>query len=75
MGERVERALQRYTDRLEERSAKRIGELEQHLAVSRQREMTLARALGRAEGQLARRTRESAARSGDASESDELTND
>ena len=52
--ERVERALQRYTDRLEERSQARIAKLEEGLAISRQREMTLARALGRAEGQVVR---------------------
>ncbi|MFT5286726.1 MAG: hypothetical protein ACI8TQ_002898 [Planctomycetota bacterium] len=52
--ERVERALQRYTDRLEERSQARIAQLEEGLAIARQREMTLARALGRVEGQVAR---------------------
>ncbi len=52
--ERVERSLQRYTDRLEERSGNRISELEGHLHEARRREMTLARALGNAEAKLAR---------------------
>jgi chromosome segregation ATPase len=52
--ERVERSLNRYADRLEERYAARVGELQQALALARRREMTLARALGRAEGQVAR---------------------
>lgn len=52
--ERVERSLQRYADRLEERSAERARELEAALAESRRREMTLARALGRAEALAAR---------------------
>ena len=47
--DRVERSLQRYADRLEERSHARILELEAGLSEARKREMTLARALGQAE--------------------------
>ncbi len=59
--DRVERSLQRYTDRLEERTALRISELEKTLVVSRQRELVLARALGRMEGQYARLSEQIAA--------------
>jgi hypothetical protein len=52
--ERVERSLQRYADKLEERSDRRLGELEAALVESRRREMTLARHLGRAEERLER---------------------
>ncbi len=52
--ERVERSLQRYTDRLEERTTARLRELEATLAESRRREMTLARVLGQKEALLAR---------------------
>ena len=51
--ERVERSLQRYADRLEERSAEREQQLSLDLSESRKREMTLARALGQAEAKLA----------------------
>lgn len=54
---KVERALQRYADRLEEKSNGRILQLEAGLAEARKREMTLARALGRAEARLAQRSR------------------
>ena len=66
---RVERSLQRYTDRLEERMAVRVSELENSLAISRQRELTLARALGRIEGQYTRLSGQIAA------ESDEVADD
>lgn len=66
---RVERSLQRYTDRLEERMSVRISELENSLAISRQRELTLVRALGRIEGQYTRLSGQIAA------ESDEVADD
>jgi chromosome segregation ATPase len=53
---RVERSLQRYADRLEERSEARVRRLESGLAEARRREMTLARALGRAEARIAQLT-------------------
>ena len=52
--DRVERALQRYADKLETRLALRERELEARLAESRKRELTLARALGQAEERLER---------------------
>jgi hypothetical protein len=49
---RVERSVQRYADRLEQRMAKDVGRLEAELAEAHKRELTLARALGAAEARL-----------------------
>ena len=50
--ERVERSLQKYADKLELRSEKRLAKLEDQLSDARKREMSLARALGQAEARL-----------------------
>lgn len=52
--DRVERALQRYADKLETRLAERERELGAQLDESRKRELTLARLLGQAEERLER---------------------